>query len=119
MPVTACANGEAGAVAGKRGRKRALKKARARKKDVIQWKREEYSLKKQENKILSEEQLIFFPQVEARHFGFFFKKLKLKNSLRHRRNSKLHYPVATSKPQFQNTFSAIATLLPISVTYPN
>ena len=98
--------------------KSAQKSAR-KKKDVIQWKREEYSLKKQENKILSEEQPIFFPKLRPDTLVF-LKKLKLKNSLRHRRNSKLHYyPVATSKPQFQNTFSAIATLLPISVTYPN
>ena len=42
--------------------KSAQKSAR-KKKDVIQWKREEYSLKKQENKILSEEQPIFFPKL--------------------------------------------------------
>ena len=60
------------------GREKSAQKSAPKKKDVIQRNREEYSLKKQENKILSREQPICFLQVESRHFGFFFKKIKLK-----------------------------------------
>lgn len=59
------------------GREKSAQKSAPKKKDVIQQNREEYSLKKQENKILSREQPICFLQVESRHFGF-QKKLKLK-----------------------------------------
>ena len=45
------------------GQEKSAQKSARKKKDVIQWKREEYSLKKQENKILSEEQPIFFPKL--------------------------------------------------------
>ena len=58
-------------------REKSAQKSAPKKKDVIERNREEYSLKKQENKILGREQPICFLQVESRHFGF-QNKLKLK-----------------------------------------
>ena len=60
-------------------REKSAQKSAPKKKDVIERNREEYSLKKQDNKILSREQPICFLQVESRHFGF-KKKLKLKRT---------------------------------------
>ena len=51
-------------------REKSAQKGASKKKDVIQRNSEEYSLKKQENKILSREQPICFLQVESRHVGF-------------------------------------------------
>ena len=59
------------------GREKSAQKSALEKKDVIQRNREEYSLKKQENKIFSREQPICFLQVESRHFGF-QKKIEVK-----------------------------------------
>ena len=55
---------EARSLGSETGKERSKKRARG-KRSVTQRKTEEYSLKKQENKILSEEQPIFFSKLRA------------------------------------------------------